>query len=99
MKSEDHKLLGETSAGTSMGNLLRRYWTAALLSQELEAEGAPVRVRLMGEDLVAFRDGAGKVGLLGEHCAHRGASLYFAKNAEGGLRCWYHGWKYDREFL
>jgi phenylpropionate dioxygenase-like ring-hydroxylating dioxygenase large terminal subunit len=79
-----------------MGNLLRRYWTAALLSRELpEKDGAPVRVRIMGEDLIAFRDSDGKVGLLAEHCAHRGASLYFGENAECGLRCWYHGWKFD----
>jgi phenylpropionate dioxygenase-like ring-hydroxylating dioxygenase large terminal subunit len=95
MKLEEHKLLAATGAGTPMGDLLRRYWTAALLSSEIEAEGAPLRVRLMGEDLVAFRDNKGRVGLLGEHCAHRGASLYFGKNAEEGLRCWYHGWKYD----
>jgi phthalate 4,5-dioxygenase oxygenase subunit len=97
MKLEDHKQLAETSVGTPMGNLLRRYWTAALLSSELDAESAPVRERIMGEDLVAFRDAEGRVGLLGEHCAHRGASLYFGRNGEGGLRCWYHGWKYDRD--
>lgn len=97
MKLEDHKQLAETSVGTPIGNLLRRYWTAALLSSELDAESAPVRVRIMGEDLVAFRDAEGRVGLLGEHCAHRGASLYFGRNGEGGLRCWYHGWKYDRD--
>ena len=96
MRAADHKILSETGAGTPMGNLLRRYWTAALLSRELpENDGAPVRVRLLGEDLVAFRDSNGKVGLLGEHCCHRGASLFFAENKECGLRCWYHGWKYD----
>ena len=68
MRAADHKLLSETGAGTPMGNLLRRYWTAALLSRELpENDGAPVRVRLLGEDLVAFRESNGKVGLLGEH--------------------------------
>jgi len=96
MKAADHKLLGETARGTPMGNLLRRYWTAALLSRELpENDGAPVRVRILGEDLVAFRDSNGKVGLVGEHCCHRGASLFFGENKECGLRCWYHGWKYD----
>src|SRR5215469_11641677 len=95
MKPEEHELLSRTSAGTPMGDLLRRYWLPALLSRELEAEGAPVRVRLLGEDLIAFRDSKGRVGLLHEHCSHRGASLYFAKNADCGLRCWYHGWKYD----
>ena len=87
--------LARTGPGTPMGALLRRYWTPAVLSRELEADGAPVRVRLLGEDLIAFRDSQGRPGLLGEHCAHRGASLYFAKNGESGLRCWYHGWKYD----
>ena len=95
MKLEDHKLLAETGPGTAMGNLLRRYWMPAMLSSELAAGGAPVRVRLAGEDLIAFRNTAGNIGLLGERCAHRGASLYFAKNAECKLRCWYHGWQYD----
>ncbi len=95
MKSEEHELLSRTGAGTPMGNLLRRYWLPALLSRELEADGAPVRVRLLGEDLIAFRDSKSRVGLLREFCAHRGASLYFGKNADCGLRCWYHGWKYD----
>jgi phthalate 4,5-dioxygenase len=96
MRAADHKLLSQTGRGTPMGNLLRRYWTAALLSRELpEPDGAPVRVRIMGEDLVAFRDSEGRVGLLAEHCCHRGASLYYGENAECGLRCWYHGWKYD----
>jgi len=95
MTPEECKLLAETGKGTPMGELLRRYWMPAVLSRELEADGAPVRVRLLGEDLVAFRDTDGKVGLLREHCCHRGASLYFGRNAECGLRCWYHGWKYD----
>jgi phthalate 4,5-dioxygenase oxygenase subunit len=98
MTPEDHKLLGQTGPGTPLGKLLRRYWTPALLSSEVpEAEGAPARVRLFGEDLVAFRDSSGRVGLLREFCSHRGASLYYARNGEGGLRCWYHGWKYDVE--
>lgn len=95
MNRDDHLLLAETGPGTAMGNLLRRYWTPALLSSEVTAGGAPVRVKLMGEDLIAFRNTAGKVGLMGEHCAHRGASLFFAKNADCKLRCWYHGWQYD----
>jgi phthalate 4,5-dioxygenase oxygenase subunit len=96
MLAEDHKLLSQTGQKTPMGNLLRRYWMPALLSRELPApESAPVRVRLLGEDLVAFRDTNGRVGLLGEFCSHRGASLYYAKNEDCGLRCWYHGWKYD----
>ncbi len=78
-----------------MGNLLRRYWTPFILSSELVAGGAPVRVKLMGEDLIVFRNTEGKVGLFGERCAHRGASLFLAKNADCKLRCWYHGWQYD----
>jgi phenylpropionate dioxygenase-like ring-hydroxylating dioxygenase large terminal subunit len=96
MSPENHLLLAETGPGTPMGELLRRYWTPALLSRELpEADGAPARVRLLGEDLVAFRDTRGRVGLLREFCSHRGASLYFGNNEDCGLRCWYHGWKYD----
>ncbi len=92
----DHNLLAQTGPGTPMGTLLRLYWVPALLSEELpEPDGPPARVRLLGENLVAFRDTRGRVGLLGEHCAHRGASLYFARNADCGLRCAYHGWKYD----
>lgn len=95
LSAEDHKLLSETSAGTPMGELLRRYWMPAVLSRELQADGSPVRVRLLSEDLIAFRGSDGRAGLLGEFCSHRGASLYFAKNEGCGLRCWYHGWKYD----
>ena len=97
MKLDDHRLLAETGAESAMGKLLRRYWTAALLSRELQAGGSPVRLRLMAEDLVAFRAADGKVGLLAEHCSHRGASLFFGRNEDCGLRCWYHGWKYDRD--
>jgi phenylpropionate dioxygenase-like ring-hydroxylating dioxygenase large terminal subunit len=97
MTPDDHKLLSETAKGTPMGELLRRYWMPAVLSRELVADGAPVRVELLGEKLIAFRNSDGKVGLLREFCAHRGASLYFARNGEGGLRCWYHGWKWDTD--
>jgi phenylpropionate dioxygenase-like ring-hydroxylating dioxygenase large terminal subunit len=95
MKREEQELLARTGAGTPMGELLRRYWTPALLSREIETGGAAIRVRLFGEDLVAFRSPDNKVGLFAENCAHRGASLSLAKNEAGGLRCWYHGWKYD----
>lgn len=96
MDSRDSALLSQTGPGTPMGNLLRRYWMPALLSSELpEPDGAPVRVRLLGEKLIAFRGSSGRVGLLREGCAHRGASLYFGQNAKDGLRCWYHGWKFD----
>jgi phenylpropionate dioxygenase-like ring-hydroxylating dioxygenase large terminal subunit len=93
---QDNELLTRVGHGTAMGNLLRRYWTPALLSSELpEPDSPPVRVRILGEDLVAFRDSAGKVGLFPQACPHRGASLFFGRNEEEGLRCVYHGWKFD----
>jgi phthalate 4,5-dioxygenase len=79
-----------------MGELLRRFWLPAMLPDELpEADSAPVRLRLLGEDLIAFRDTNGRIGVVTEQCAHRGASLFFGRNEECGLRCVYHGWKYD----
>jgi phthalate 4,5-dioxygenase oxygenase subunit len=96
LSREENELLTRVGAGTPMGELMRRYWIPALLSEEIPApDCAPVRVRLLGEDLVAFRDSRGRIGLLGEHCAHRGTSLFFGRNEECGLRCIYHGWKYD----
>ena len=96
LSEADNDLLTLTGPGTKMGALIRRYWIPALLSEEIpEPDGAPVRVRLMGEKLVAFRDSDGRVGLLAEHCRHRGASLFYGRNEECGLRCLYHGWKYD----
>ena len=93
---EDNNLLTRIEPGTPLGNLFRRYWIPALLSEEIsEPDCAPVRVRLLGEDLVAFRTSDGKIGLLGEHCAHRGTSLFFGRNEDCGLRCIYHGWKFD----
>jgi phthalate 4,5-dioxygenase len=96
LSEEDNEILTRVGPGTLMGNLLRRYWMPACLSVEIpEADAAPLRVRLLGEDLVAYRDTDGQVGLLDEHCPHRGASLYFGRNEECGLRCPYHGWKFD----
>jgi phenylpropionate dioxygenase-like ring-hydroxylating dioxygenase large terminal subunit len=96
LSQEDNELLTQTNAGTPMGSLMRRYWIAALLSEEIPAPDCPpARVRLLGEKLVAFRDTQGRIGLVGEHCAHRGTSLFFGRNEECGLRCVYHGWKYD----
>jgi len=98
LSKEDNELLTRVGPGTAMGDTLRQYWIPALLISELlERDGPPVRVRLVGEDLIAFRDSAGRVGMLGDHCAHRGASLFFGRNEDGGLRCVYHGWKYDVE--
>ena len=94
-ESENH-LLTRVGPGTPMGNLLRQYWIPALQSADLpEPDGAPVRVRLLGEDLVAFRATDGRVGLLDQVCPHRCASLFFGRNEENGLRCLYHGWKFD----
>ena len=96
LSREENALLTRTGPGTLMGALLRRYWVPALLAWELpEPDCPPVRVTLLGERLVAFRDTAGRIGLLGEHCPHRGASLFFGRNEECGLRCVYHGWKFD----
>jgi nitrite reductase/ring-hydroxylating ferredoxin subunit len=79
-----------------MGDLFRRYWIPAIHAWEIaERDGPPVRVEIMGEKLVAFRDSKGQVGVIDEFCAHRSVSLWFGRNEECGLRCPYHGWKYD----
>ena len=94
LRHEDNMALTQVGPGTPMGRFMRRYWLpAAKLEQLGEAGGAPARVKLLGESLVAFRDPAGKPGLIGEFCPHRGASLAYGRNEEGGLRCLYHGWK------
>ena len=93
---EENVLLTRVEGDAPMGRLMRRHWVPAVLSEQVaERDGAPVRVRLFGEDLVAFRDTDGRLGLLGEFCAHRKASLAFGRNEECGLRCLYHGWKFD----
>src|ERR671925_50941 len=93
---EENELLTRAGPGTAMGALMRRYWIPALLAWELpEPDCPPVRVTLLGEALVGFRDSDGRLGLVEEHCPHRGASLFFGRNEEHGLRCVYHGWKYD----
>src|SRR5262249_57859012 len=80
----------------AMGQIRRRHWLPACLSEEVaEPDGAPVRVRLLGEDLVAFRDSEGKLGVIGEYCPHRRASLALGRNEQCGLRCLFHGWKMD----
>jgi phthalate 4,5-dioxygenase len=96
MRAEDQERLVRVGPGTPAGALFRRYWQPALLSSELpENDGAPVRVRLLGEDLIAFRDTQGRVGLVDAYCPHRRAPLFFGRNEECGLRCVYHGWKFD----
>jgi phthalate 4,5-dioxygenase len=92
----DNALLTQSGPDTPMGALMRRYWAPFLLSSELPGPDCPpVRTTLLGERLVAYRDSNGRVGLLDEHCAHRGASLFYGRNEECGLRCVYHGWKFD----
>jgi phthalate 4,5-dioxygenase oxygenase subunit len=93
---QDNKLLCNVAPGTAMGELMRLYWIPAFMSDELpEPDGRPMRVRLLCEDLVAFRDSSGRVGIMAHNCPHRGASLFFGRNEESGLRCVYHGWKFD----
>jgi len=96
LSREDNELLVRVGPGTPMGNLLRRFWFPALLEREIaKPDGPPVRLRLLGEDLVAFRDTEGRVGILDAYCPHRTAQMYFGRNEECGLRCVYHGWKFD----
>ena len=93
---EQNEQLTRTDRGTLMGELFRRYWIPALHAREVaEPDGPPVRVQLLGEKLIAFRDTQGRVGVIDEFCAHRGVSLWFGRNEDCGLRCPYHGWKYD----
>jgi phenylpropionate dioxygenase-like ring-hydroxylating dioxygenase large terminal subunit len=97
LTQEENELLTRTGAGTPCGELMRRYWQPVALSEELPPGGAPLPVRVLGEDLVLFRDERGQIGLLGLHCAHRGADLSYGRLEDGGLRCLYHGWLYDVE--
>ena len=96
LSREENEMLTRTGPGTPMGELLRRFWLPALLPDELPApDCTPVRVRLLAEDLVAFRDTEGRLGLISAYCAHRRAHLFLGRNEECGIRCIYHGWKYD----
>jgi nitrite reductase/ring-hydroxylating ferredoxin subunit len=96
ISAEDNESLTRVGAGTLMGELFRRYWLPALLCSEVAGPDCPpVRVKLLGERLVAFRDTKNQIGLVDEFCAHRGVSLWFGRNEDCGLRCPYHGWKYD----
>lgn len=97
MTPQDNDLLCRVEGNAPMGQLMRRHWIAACLSEEVEPDGPPVRARLLGEQLIVFRDTKGRVGVLGEFCAHRRASLLYGRNEECGLRCLYHGWKFDVE--
>lgn len=95
MTEQEIELLTRTGPGTPCGELMRRYWQPVALSEELPQGGAPLPVRLLGEDLVLFRDDRGRPGLLGLNCSHRGADLSYGRVEDGGLRCIYHGWLYD----
>ena len=96
LKREDNELLTRVGPGTPMGELFRRFWLPALLPEELpHPDCPPVRLRLLGENLIAFRDTEGRLGVLDELCPHRRASLFYGRNEECGLRCVYHGWKFD----
>ncbi len=96
LRKEQNDLLTQTGPQTPMGRFFRSYWMPALLAEELpENDCPPVRVKLLSEPMVAFRDSEGRLGLIEEFCAHRRASLWFGRNEESGLRCPYHGWKYD----
>lgn len=93
--AEENQLLTQTAAGTPCGALMRRYWQPVALSEELPADGAPLKVKILGEELALFRDDQGRPGLIGLHCAHRGTDLSYGRVEDGGLRCLYHGWLYD----
>ena len=96
LTTEQNERIARVGPGTPMGNTQRRYWQPVLLSEELpENDGAPIRVRVLGEDLIAFRDTNGKVGLVDAFCPHRRAPMFFGRTEECGLRCVYHGWKFD----
>src|ERR1700736_1843062 len=92
----ENEYLCRVGPGTPMGTLLRRFWMPSLLSTELpDPDCPPIRLTLLSEQLIAFRDSQGKVGLVANNCPHRGASLFFGRNEASGLRCVYHGWKFD----
>src|SRR5713226_6579470 len=93
---EENELITRIGPGTPCGELLRRYWHPVSIEQELTEERPKKRVKILGEDLVLFKDGKGGYGLVAEQCSHRGASLYYGFLEDGGIRCAYHGWLYDR---
>ena len=95
MSAEDNRLVPEIAPNTGCGDLMRRYWQPAALTEELRGERPVVKVRLLGEDLVLFRNDDGTYGLIGRNCPHRGADLCFGRLEDGGLRCPFHGWLFD----
>ncbi|HEY5726447.1 MAG TPA: Rieske 2Fe-2S domain-containing protein, partial [Methylomirabilota bacterium] len=94
LSREDNELLTRTGPGTAMGGLIRQYWIPVVESRELEPGGRVKRVMLLGERLIVFRGRSGRAGLIGEFCPHRGASFYYGRVEENGMRCAYHGWKF-----
>src|SRR6266487_7211305 len=96
LSKEDNELVTNTDKGTPMGEYFRRFWIPVALSEELPGPDCiPIKLKIMNEELIAFRDSNGDVGLVDAYCPHRGAPLFFARNEEAGLRCVYHGWKFD----
>ena len=96
MTPEQNDILCRVEGDAPMGKLMRQHWLPACMIEEVaEPDCAPLRVRLLGENIVVFRDTSGRVGALKEACPHRGASLAYGRNEECGLRCLYHGWKFD----
>jgi phthalate 4,5-dioxygenase oxygenase subunit len=96
LTKEENNLITRTDRGTPLGEMMRRFWIPAFIASEIrEHDGTPIRLKLLGEDLIAFRDTNGKVGVMEEYCPHRGASLALGRNEDCGLTCIYHGWKFD----
>jgi phenylpropionate dioxygenase-like ring-hydroxylating dioxygenase large terminal subunit len=96
LSRDDNETITRTGPGTPMGELFRRFWIPVLSGSDLGApDGSPVRMRILGENLVAFRDSTGQVGVVDAACPHRRAKLFWGRNEESGLRCAYHGWKFD----
>ena len=93
--ASESEILTRVGRGTPLGNMMRHYWLPALKSSEILADGDPIRFKLLGEQLIAFRDTQGRIGVMDHRCPHRCASLFFGRNEEGGIRCVYHGWKFD----
>src|SRR6202162_550881 len=96
LSARDNDILSQVGPGSMVGTMMRQYWIPALKTEELPSPDCPpIRLRLLGEDLIAFRTTSGQVGIIADACPHRGASMFFGRHEEEGLRCVYHGWKFD----
>jgi phenylpropionate dioxygenase-like ring-hydroxylating dioxygenase large terminal subunit len=93
--ARENEILTRVGSGTPMGDVMRQYWVPICKSDEVKTDGDPVRIMILGEPLIAFRDTSGRLGVMDHRCAHRCASLFFGRNEENGIRCIYHGWKFD----